>query len=513
MRKDVVFVSLPMFNANRKSLHIPYLTMSAYLEKHGISTEIIDLKGTQTVHLRTMLAEDEVKEMNQKVIEKLKEYNPSIIAISCTSAEIKCFIDFAAEIKTKSEFTNVKIIAGGVHPTIVTEDLINDQSLVDFAISGEGEIPLLKLAQALKEGTDYHTIKGLSYFMDGSIVNNGPAEIVMNLDDIPQIDYHKIDMDFFLRPDTDKIRPLYLTSVRVLASRGCVARCNFCPTPWFTLKSGKKMGSVRLRSPTLVVDEIEHLVKTYNVDGIYMMDDTFTWNRQWTIEFCQEILKREICGKFIWGCETRVNAVDPELLSMMYQSGCIQIDFGVEGGNQKILTAVKKGITVEQVKRAFKLCKEANIRTLANFMFNNPEETEEDVKDTLALAEEIDADLTSFGILTPYPGTEIYDQLKIKLTPEEFYKWSKGVELLMDDRFKLAKHNLDLGKLHEESSQRFNPFFKTIKAYLHPKYVKQILKSKHKAKYLQELRIPIRKVLDRYAGSIPLLGWSKPATA
>ena len=512
MHKDVVFVSLPMFNANRKSLHVPYLTMSAYLEKYGISTEIIDLKGKQTVHLRTTLSEEETRVMNQKVIEKLREYRPLIIAISCTSAEIKSFLDFAAEVKAYPDLKETKILAGGVHPTIVTEDIINDQSLVDFAIIGEGEIPLLKLVQALKDGTDYHHLKGLFYFSNGSVVNNGPAEIVMNLDDIPQINYSKMDMDFFLRPDTDKIRPLYLSSVRVLASRGCVARCNFCPTPWFTLKSGKKIGSVRLRSPKLVVDEIDHLVKTYNVDGIYMMDDTFTWNRQWTIEFCQEIIKRDICGQFIWGCETRVNCVDPELLNIMYQAGCIQIDFGVEGGNQKILTAVKKGITVEQVRRAFRLCKEANIRTLANFMFNNPDETEEDVHATLALAEEIDADLTSFGILTPYPGTEIYDQLGIKLTPDEFYKWSKGVEILMDDRFKLAKHNLDLGKLHEESSRRFNPFSKTLKAYTHSKYLQQIFRSKHKREYMHELRVPLRKVLDRCMGSIPIIGHS-PATA
>ncbi len=511
MSTDVVFVSLPMFNANRKSLHVPYLTMSAYLEKHGISTDIIDLKGKQTIHLRTMLTDEETRAMNAVVLEKLRNLTPRIIAISCTSAEIKCLLDFAEEIKTI--LPEVKILAGGVHPTIVTEDLLNQHSAVDFVILGEGEIPLLKLAQALREGKEYHTIKGLSYLSNGEIITNGPAEIIMNLDEIPQIDYSKIDMDFFLRPDTDKIRPYYLSSVRVLASRGCVARCNFCPTPWFTFKSGKKMGLVRLRSPKLVVDEIEHLVKTYHVDGIYMMDDTFTWNRSWTIEFCQEIMKRDIWNTFLWGCETRVNCVDPELLDMMYKAGCIQIDFGVEGGNQKILTAVKKGITVEQVRRAFKQCKDASIRTLANFMFNNPEETEEDVRDTLALAEEIDADLTSFGVLTPYPGTEIYDQLKIKLTPEEFLKWSKGVELLMDERFKLAKHNLDMGKLHEESSRRFNPFSKTLKAYMHPKYLRQLLRSKHKEKYLQEMRLPLRKIVDRALSGLRLWGWSKPAQA
>ncbi|HDK17253.1 MAG TPA: radical SAM protein, partial [Nitrospirae bacterium] len=164
------------------------------------------------------------------------------------------------------------------------------------------------------------------------------------------------------------------------------------------------------RSVKNVVDEMEHLNKTYGMKGIYFCDDTFTLSPKWVREYCEELKKRGL--KIKWACQSRVDQTDEDLMRVMKNSGLVQLDFGVESGSEKILKVLGKGghgDRTEQIKHSFKLCKKLDIRTLATFIIGNPEETKEDIEQTFSLAKEIKADYTAFYFLTPYPGTDIYD--------------------------------------------------------------------------------------------------------
>jgi len=138
------------------------------------------------------------------------------------------------------------------------------------------------------------------------------------------------------------------------------------------------MRRVKYRNIETVIEEIRYLKETYDIDGFYIQDDTFTIKQKRVIEFCER-LKAEKLG-MVWGMEGRVNQMPDNVFEALVDSGCIQMDFGVESGSQVVLDRMKKGIKVEDAERIFKLCRSRRVRTLANFLVNTPGETEEDVE-------------------------------------------------------------------------------------------------------------------------------------
>jgi len=164
----------------------------------------------------------------------------------------------------------------------------------------------------------------------------------------------------------------------------------------------------RPRSTEKVVDEIEYLLGKYNLEALTFDDDSFAVNRQRAIDICREIRRRKL--DFIWHAQMRTDTAYEDVIREMARSGCIQASFGVESGSPKVLKAMHKGNSPEDAIRSFGLCKKYGIKTLANFMIGNPEETLEDIEMTRALARKLDADYNGFYITIPYPGTELYRQ-------------------------------------------------------------------------------------------------------
>ncbi len=175
----------------------------------------------------------------------------------------------------------------------------------------------------------------------------------------------------------------------------------------------------------------------------------------------------------------------------MKKAGCFQIAFGVESGSQERLNDMKKGITVEQVKKVFKMCHEIGIRPFACFMFNTPNETEEDVKKSIDLIEELKACWYNIAICTPLPGTDIYSYVKPKLTVDEYYKYITAYRVLNDPRFRMAKHNYDLTRLVKLLNRKYNNSMKRalniFPLFINKEYTKQFIRSKKKSKYLKEI--------------------------
>lgn len=213
------------------------------------------------------------------------------------------------------------------------------------------------------------------------------------------------------------------------------------------------------------------------IKEILIYDDTFTVKRQRVIDICLEIQKRNL--KIDWDVRARVDTVDKELLEIMKDSGCQRIHYGVEAGTQKILNVLRKGISLEQVEKAFKLSRKIGLETLAYFMIGSPTETKEDILETIKFAKKINPDFTHITITTPFPATDLYRMgLEQKIWPNDH--WQKFAERPRADFLPpVWEKNLNKEELVSLNQKAYRAF------YFRPKY---LLKRLFKLTSLEELK-------------------------
>jgi radical SAM superfamily enzyme YgiQ (UPF0313 family) len=171
-----------------------------------------------------------------------------------------------------------------------------------------------------------------------------------------------------------------------------------------------------------VVNEIEMRLMEQNIDTIAFMDDTFTLNKRFVKEFCSEIKKRDL--KFWWGCTSRVDTLDRDLLQTMKDAGCITIFIGVESADQQMLEKMNKNITVSKTENAFKLAREVGIRSIASCVIGMPEDTIKSMKQTIKFVKKLNPNYALYSLATPYPGTRFYNET-FKKNLISIKDWSK----------------------------------------------------------------------------------------
>lgn len=301
-------------------------------------------------------------------------HDADIIGFSCTSPQMKHALELAKKIKTKNNW----IVFGGVHPSALPNDTLKNKC-VDAVVIGEGEKAILEIVKGNRE-----------------IIIQMPY--IQNLDELPFPDRLLIKQE---RNIQQAYRDNNLRIASIFSSRGCPFQCAFCASHCVWTRQ------VRFRSYQGVLDEFEQVAKDLKIDFIKFSDDTFGLKKDWILSFCQEKMKKSIATP--WGCNVRVNTIDEEMLKWMKRAGCKEVWAGVESGSPKILQDMKKGITVDQVKKAFKITKEMGFFRRAYILLGMPNESYEDIKMTEELIDEIKPDQVGFTILAPYPGTEFYN--------------------------------------------------------------------------------------------------------
>lgn len=326
----------------------------------------------------------------------MKDFKPDVIGITAMTHEVIQASQIASQLKKQ---LNSPVIIGGPHVTALPERTLVEFPDFDYGIFGEGENTFLELLKHLQQGTELKlsTIKGL-------VFRNGEGNICINeqrpfltsteLDILPYPAFHH----YYGKP------PHALTDGQpypMISSRGCPYNCAFCM---------KVLGSkIRRRSAQNICREIEYAVSTYGIHKIDFIDDIFLSNNQETRNILQLMLERGIQERIKWTALGRVDLVNPELIALARKAGCYRVGLGIESGDNEILKAIGKGITVEQVKKAVRIIKDAGISVTTYFILGHPNETMQTIRKTVDLAIELNTDIVSVGLMVPFPGTKIFD--------------------------------------------------------------------------------------------------------
>jgi radical SAM superfamily enzyme YgiQ (UPF0313 family) len=382
----VTFLNPPQTNSKYKflgvvapSLGIGY--MASVLEHNNVDVDVIDASALE-------LSYDEIG------YEILKR-KPDIVSISALTPTIGVALDSADKIKQVKPDTIV--VLGGYHPTFEYESVLEEKS-VDVVVRGEGEYTLLELVQTLENHGDLKNVKGLAFHdeKDGSLVLTPDRPVVQNLDELPFPAFHLFPMEKY------RILNISTNVATIITTRGCPMQCSFCSS---AALHGNKL---RRRSYQNVCDEIELRLLEEKIDTIAFMDDTFTLNKRFVIDFCNEIKRRNL--KFWWGCTSRVDTLDEELLKLMKETGCITLFMGVESADQHVLEKMNKNITLDKTQRAFDLCRKVGIRTIASCVIGMPEDTRESINSTIEFVKKLNPNYALYSLATPYPGTRFYNE-------------------------------------------------------------------------------------------------------
>jgi len=329
------------------------------------------------------------------ILEFMNRHNIDVVGVSCVSYNFGRAKEIIKEIK--KEFPKVVMIIGGAHPNAVKEKCLKESKHIDVAVYGDGEYVMLDILDRLKKKESLRGLKGTVVREGDKIIKNPPRQFIKNLDDLPFLDRDCIDIKKY-QPTAFFYKKLPWTAM--FGSRGCPYRCIFC-------HSSKQ---VRFRSPKNIVDEIEFIINKYCVKDVTFYDENFILNRKWVMDICNEILRRKI--KVIWCANARVDCVDEEVLRLMKKAGCWRLLWGIESGVQKNLDRLKKDFKVEKVRNAIKLAKKARIESYGMFIFGVPGETYKEALKTIDFACSLGLDYVNYSVMDPYPGTELYEEVK-----------------------------------------------------------------------------------------------------
>ena len=374
--------------------------IASYLKERGYNVSYID---------------PNIENMSyNKYVKYIKSNKFDVISMGSTTLQIDYVIDTFKIIK--KNIPGIITVLGGVHATLMPTETINDTDVVDYLILGEGEKPFYQLMEYINQNKKnlIKNIKGVCFKQNGKLILNpysssnrlSNREIPIPLFEIfpiekyiPQITYAKT-----------------FPSYSIVASRGCVYKCAFC-------NAGDILGRrVRYKPVDALLHEIRILKDKYRAKGIFFLDSTFTVNRKWLREFCNEYIRSDL--NLPWACNSRTDTIDSELLLSMKDAGCWSILFGIESANQKSLDLINKRTTVEQNTYAIQLCLDLGYYVYTSYIICLPGETKEDTLNTINYAKRMGNHLAIFYLPVPYPKTRLWEICKEMGVLREHARWS-----------------------------------------------------------------------------------------
>jgi len=373
--------------------------LAAYLEKNGHEVKILDAlaegrgKSTSIGKLTRFGLTDE------KIKRKIADFQPNVVGVSVMFTAFVSDAEQVAKI-TKSVNRNIVIVFGGAHVSIDPIETLKNKA-VDYAIKGEGEISFLNLLSALQKKEPLSQVAGLTYRQKKQIIQNPAPSLIKNLDDLPYPARHLLPMSLYsqLKDSLSMCQP----STSIITSRGCPGNCVYCSVQAIWGRTW------RARSPKNVVNEIQILIKKYDIREVRIQDDSVSIDGDRLEGICDEIIKRKIDIKWTTPNGIAHWTLNKKLIKKMKQSGCYRITFGIESGDSQMRRWIGKPYSLKQAKELTKYANKIGLWTVATNIIGFPYETKKQIEKTINFAIKSDVDFALFFRLGPRPGTPIYD--------------------------------------------------------------------------------------------------------
>lgn len=369
------------------------MQLASYLESRAknVEIEVLDCQA---------------KGLGWKGLERyIESCKPDVVAPSCF-ATCNAYTAVRTMELAKKVNPDILTVAGGQHFTATADESLRTYPEIDIIIRGEGEQTLVEVVQAWKKKSPFSLIKGISFRHKGKIIHNPPRPLIKNLDELPFPGYH------FVEDLVDKYHFKMMVGSNagyalIEGSRGCPHRCTFC-SQWVHWG-----GTWRVKSPKRIADEMEFCYQNYGIRFLWLTDDNFSLGKH-TNELCDEIIRRGIADDIMWFMQVRCDDVikHRDILPKMRKAGNMWMLMGLESQSPTTLRTFRKGIRPEDSKTAIKLLKENGIFSQATLIIGERKDTAESIADLRNFINDADPDLAIFMILTPFPGTELYETAK-----------------------------------------------------------------------------------------------------
>lgn len=345
----------------------------------------------------------------KEVLKYINVFKPDIIGITATTLTVQFVRTIAFQ--AKHLLPDVFIVFGGPHVTALPFENLD---VADVCVIGEGEQTFAEVINNFLKGLSLDKIRGIVFKEKSAYYKTEERELIQDLDELPFPARDLLPKHTFCHIFPYRLENPYYDTI--ITSRGCSFNCTFC------LNELMWKRKVRYRSLDNVFEEIEELIKKYSTSLLFIHDDNFTENSDRLIEFCK--IKQKYFPKLKWICHSRADSLSLDLLKEMESAGCVEIQIGVESGDDRILNNCNKRIKITTIYNAFKLFKKTKINTWATFIIGNEGETKDSIEKTIKFAKNINPTYCSFLFLSPLPGTRCFNNFK-KRDYIKTYDWFK----------------------------------------------------------------------------------------
>lgn len=333
----------------------------------------------------------------------IRKYDPAVVGLSCVTATYPIARDTILHIK--AHYPQIKTIIGGHHATFMYREVFRECK-VDYVCRGEGEEIFPALLGKIAAGEYYPQIPGIVYFKDGIYHNSETIALLDDIENLPIIDIDLVDPEFSFKP-------------KIVSSRGCPFRCSFCSISAFY------DGRYRQRSVEAVIQDIKRYM-AWGFDTFWFHDDNLTVDTAWINAFCCRLRAEKM--KINYNCMSRVDSIvnNPEMIANMADTGCRLLSIGIESGIEEVLKRMHKKINIHQIRQAVQILNKLNINHNWYMILGSADEFDSPhyLKQNIAFFRSLPLGYVLISILTPFPGTELFDTLKAQKRIRH-YNWEE----------------------------------------------------------------------------------------
>jgi radical SAM superfamily enzyme YgiQ (UPF0313 family) len=402
---NIVFINSIQGDKGTEQFSLGQLSLATILKRRNYNVNLIDFDYLYNKECM-MQSEKSIEEM----INYILKFNPNVVGFytMCNSYHIS--LELAKNLKERD--SSIKILFGGPHATLTAEESMEEFPYIDLIALGESEGKIESIIEFLDSNDRNSNIEGIVYRSGNEIIYNKQITLIDDLDSLPFLDFSLIPIEDI------KTMPLDV-------GRGCPFGCTYCSTKTFWKRF------FRLKSSRRIVDEIKYVKTKYGIENFSFVHDLFTANKKKLSEFCDLILKEDV--KVNWSCSARLDTLNEELVKKMHQAGCKSIYLGIETGSERMQKLINKNLNLSGLEEKIQILKNHKFNITASFIYGFPDETLDDINDTLTAINnlrKLDVKNIQLHLLSILPGTELFDKFKDKLKLASSFSDITGIQAL-----------------------------------------------------------------------------------